>query len=157
MVIKLSEGFARRGGWWVVAQAGLFGLILLVSRQNADPVVALQIVGWGAVVAAVLLGGSGMWMIRRRITAMPAPLEGAVLMDGGPYSLVRHPIYGGVILIFVGLSIKGGNIYALLLSLLLIPFFYAKSRHEERLFEAQFPEYDEYRLRVRRRVLPWVL
>lgn len=78
-------------------------------------------------------------------------------MDGGPYSLVRHPIYGGVILIFVGLSIKGGNIYALLLSLLLIPFFYAKSRHEERLLEAQFPEYDEYQLRVRRRVLPWVL
>lgn len=157
MIIKLSKGFAARGGWWVVAQAGLFGLILLVSRQNADPVVALQVIGWVAVVAAIVLGGSGMWMIRRRITAMPAPLAGAVLMDGGPYSLVRHPIYGGVILIFVGLSIKGGNIYALLLSLLLIPFFYAKSSHEERLLAAQFPEYDEYRLRVRRRVLPWVL
>ena len=157
MTIKLVKNFGDRGGWWVVAQVGLFGLILLALRRNADPVVAIQIVGWTAIALALLLGGSGMWMIRRRITAMPAPLDGAVLMDGGPYGLVRHPIYGGVILGFVGLTTKGGNVYALGLSLLLIPFFYAKSRHEERLLEAQFPEYDEYRLRVTRRVLPWLL
>ena len=72
-------------------------------------------------------------------------------MDRGPFALVRHPIYGGVILGFVGLSLKGGNVYAAVLSLLLVPFFYAKTEHEERLLAAQFPEYVEYRQRVRRR------
>lgn len=157
MTIKFGESFARRGGWWVVAQIGLFGLILLALTANTDPALPLQIVGWALVGVALLLGGTGMWMIRRRITAMPAPLEGSVLIEAGPYAVVRHPIYAGVIVGFVGLSIKGGNIYAALASLLLIPFFYAKTQHEERLLAARFPEYDAYRQRVRHRIVPWLL
>ena len=96
-------------------------------------------------------------MIRRKVTAMPAPIDGAVLMQHGPYALVRHPIYSAVIVGFLGLSIKGGNVVAFVLSLLLIPFFYAKTSHEERLLTEHFPEYDGYRQRVRYRVLPWIL
>lgn len=157
MTIKFGESFAHRGGWWVVAQIGLFGLILFALTGNTDPALPLQILGWALVGAALLLGGTAMWMIRRRITAMPAPLEGAVLMEAGPFALVRHPIYAGVIAGFMGLSIKGGNVYALLASLLLIPFFYAKTQHEEQLLLARFPEYNAYRQRVRHRILPWIL
>lgn len=157
MAIKSEQSFAQRGGWWVIAQAVLFGLILVALRYNNDPAPALQIVGWVAVAAAIAIGGSGAWMIRRKITAMPAPLSGAVLMQSGPYSVVRHPIYTGVIIGFVGLSIKGGNLAAFLLSLLLVPFFFAKTTHEENLLGAEFPEYADYKLRVRSRVLPWVL
>lgn len=157
MSIKFVRTFTERGGWWVVAQFALFGLILVALTRNSDPAVPLQVAGWVAVAIALILGGSGLWMIRRRLTAMPAPVDGAVLMDRGPFALVRHPIYGGVILGFVGLSLKGGNVYAAVLSLLLVPFFYAKTEHEERLLAAQFPEYVEYRQRVRRRMLPWVL
>ncbi len=156
MSIKFAESFAERGGWWVVAQFALFGLILVALTQNRDPAPVLQVAGWAAVAAALVLGGSGLWMIRRRLTAMPAPVDGAVLMERGPFGLVRHPIYGGVILGFLGLSIKGGNPYAAVLSLLLVPFFYAKTEHEERLLRARFPEYAEYQQRVSRRMLPWV-
>lgn len=157
MAIKFDGGFAQQGGWWVVAQLGLFGLVLVALTRNSDPAPALRVAGWVLVGIALLLGGTGMWMIRRRITAMPAPLDGAILMEGGPFSLVRHPIYGGVIFGFVGLSTKGGNVWAFVASLLLIPFFYAKTRHEEQLLLARFPEYDEYRQRVRRRILPFIL
>lgn len=157
MTIKSLERFAAQGGWWVVAQFGLFGLILLALRQNRDPAVAFQVIGWVAVIVALFLGGSGMWVIRRKITAMPAPADGAELFEHGPFAIVRHPIYSGVILGFIGLSIKGGNVVALLLSLLLVPFFYAKSLHEEQLLVARFPAYESYRERVRYRVLPWIL
>lgn len=157
MSIKFDNTFAKRGGWWVVGQFALFGLILLALTRNTNAGVALQVIGWVLVAVALVVGGTGMWMIRRRITAMPAPLDGAVLMDSGPFALVRHPIYSAVILGFAGLSIKGGNIYAFVLSLLLIPFFYAKTQHEERLLIERFPQYEVYRRRVRWRVLPWFL
>ena len=157
MTIKFEQSFSERGGWWVVAQFALFGLLLLALTRNTTPAPVVQIAGWLLVGAALLLGGTGLWMIRRRVTAMPAPLDGAVLMDSGPFSLVRHPIYGGVVLGFLGLSVKGGNIYGVLLSLLLLPFFYAKTRHEEKLLVARFPEYHDYREQVTRRILPWIL
>ena len=157
MTIKFSESFHKRGGWWVVAQFALFGLILLALRWNEDPAVWLQVLGWVAVAVALVLGGSGAWVIRRKITAMPAPVAGAVLLETGPFAIVRHPIYAAVIIGFVGLSLKGGNLAALLISLLLIPFFYAKTRHEEKLLTARFPEYDQYRQRVPARILPWIL
>jgi protein-S-isoprenylcysteine O-methyltransferase Ste14 len=157
MTIKFSERFHKRGGWWVVAQFALFGLILLALRWNQDPAVWLQVVGWTAVALALVLGGSGAWLIRRKITAMPAPVDGAVLLETGPFAIVRHPIYGAVIIGFVGLSLKGGNLAALLLSLLLVPFFLAKTRHEEKLLAERFPQYGQYRQRVRSRILPWVL
>lgn len=157
MLIKFGENFVQRGGWWVVAQFALFTLILVALTRNTDPALPLQIVGWVLVALALAVGGAGAWVIRQRITAMPTPLAGAVLMESGPYSLVRHPIYSGVVLGFLGLSIKGGNTYALLASLLLLPFFYAKTQHEERLLIERFPEYAGYRDRVPSRILPWVL
>ncbi|MCP4307463.1 MAG: hypothetical protein GY788_21840 [bacterium] len=157
MTIKFGESFYKRGGWWVVAQFALFGLILLALRWNEDPAVWLQVLGWVAVAVAVVLGGSAAWLIRRKITAMPAPVDDAVLFEIGPFAIVRHPIYAAVITGFVGLSIKGGNPAALALSLLLIPFFYAKTVHEEKLLAARFAQYDQYRERVPSRILPWVL
>ena len=96
-------------------------------------------------------------MIRDHLTALPAPRHGAVLLDRGPFALVRHPIYGGLILGFLGLAIRGGNLIAAMLALLLIPFFWAKTEYEERLLAARLPEYADYRARVPRRFLPWLL
>ena len=157
MAIKFDRSFSARGGWWVVAQFVLFGLLLLALTRNQDPATVFQIIGWLLVASALALGGSGMWMIRRRITAMPAPLDGAVLMESGPFGVVRHPISGGVVLGFLGLSVKGGNLLAAGLSVLLVMFFYAKTEHEERLLADRFPEYHGYRERVARRIIPWVL
>ncbi len=158
MTIKFEPNrFRERGGWWVVVQFVLFGLILLALTRNRDPVVAIRMLGWAMVGGAVVIGGSGAWMLRDKLTALPAPMDGAVLHDRGPYAIVRHPIYSGVILGFCGLAVKGGNPLALALSLLLIPFFYAKTSFEERLLVRRFPEYQQYQQRVGYRVLPWIL
>lgn len=156
MSINFGE-FTRRGGWWVVAQFALFGLILLAFTRNKTPEGYWLLIGWVLVGAAVLLAGSGLWMIRDHLTALPAPRHGAVLLDRGPFALVRHPIYGGLILGFLGLAIRGGNLIAAMLALLLIPFFWAKTEHEERLLAARLPDYDDYRERVPQRFLPWLL
>jgi protein-S-isoprenylcysteine O-methyltransferase Ste14 len=161
MAIKF-ESFSERGGWWVVTQFALFGLILLAMTRNQDAATVWQATvwqatGWLLAGAGALLTGAGLWVIRDTLTAMPAPLDKAVLRQHGPYTIVRHPIYSGLILGFAGLAVKGGNLVAIGLALGLIPFFYAKTSVEERLLVARFPEYAEYRRTVRYRVLPWIL
>lgn len=156
MTIKY-EGFAARGGWWVVAQFTLFGLILLALTRDRGAELVLQVAGW----ALFFIGGAGslagLWAIRDKLTALPAPLDHAVLRQRGAYSIVRHPIYGGLILGFFGLALQGGNLLAIALSLALIPFFYAKTSVEEKMLVDTFPEYRDYRKRVPFRVLPWIL
>ena len=157
MRTRSDSGFAARGGWWVVAQFAFFGLILIALSQNQDPSAPVRAAGWFLVGLGAATAAAGLWVIRDKLTAMPAPIDTAVLRRRGPYAIVRHPIYGGLILGFAGLAIKGGNLLALGLSLGLIPFFYAKTSVEERLLLARFPEYAAYRDQVRFRVLPWIL
>lgn len=156
MTIKF-ESFVEQGGWWVVAQFALFALILVALTQNTTPATPFQVSGWILVALAVALASSGLWLIRSKLTALPAPMDGAVLLETGPFGVVRHPIYGGLILGFLGLSIKGGNVVAAALALLLIPFFWAKTTREERLLVEQIPEYAGYTKRVSHRFLPWIL
>lgn len=157
MTINSMQDFRARGGWWVVAQFVLFGSILLALTTSTTPPWWMRGIGWGLVGAAVLLAGSGLWSIRRRLSALPAPLEGAVLIERGPYRLVRHPIYGGLVIGSFGMAVRGGNPTVAALSLVLLGFFVAKSRYEERLLTAAFPDYRAYRERVGHRLIPWVL
>ena len=156
MIIKSGE-FVKRGGWWVVAQFALFGLILLALTKNTDTSAPWLWAGWALIATALALGGSALFMLRDKLTAMPAPVDGAVLHRRGPFALVRHPIYTAVIFGFVGLAIKGGNPIALAAALVLIPFFLAKTSHEERLLADRFPEYVDYQRQVRHRIVPWLL
>lgn len=141
----------------MVAQFTLFGLIVLALAGGHNAVPVFQVAGWCLVGIGGFAALAGLWAIRDELTALPAPLESAVLRERGAYAIVRHPIYGGLILGFVGLALIGGNLPAIGLSLGLIPFFYAKTSVEERMLLSRFPEYQDYRKRVPFRVLPWIL
>jgi protein-S-isoprenylcysteine O-methyltransferase Ste14 len=66
--------------------------------------------------------------------------EGHELIRSGPYGLVRHPIYTGLLLAFTGTAIACGDPAAVLgLALVLASFLY-KLRIEEGFMRAQFPE-----------------
>ena len=57
----------------------------------------------------------------------------------------------------VGAALISANLVALAIGLVLFPFFYAKSAHEERHLATAYPGYAEYRLRVRKRLVPGVI
>ena len=88
---------------------------------------------------------------------LQAMLESAgQLVVRGPFGLVRHPIYGGVVLGLLAVSLLTRPL-ALVPSLCGIVFLTLKARHEERLLREAVPGYDAYCRRVRRRFIPFVL
>jgi protein-S-isoprenylcysteine O-methyltransferase Ste14 len=71
------------------------------------------------------------------------------LVTSGPYRAVRHPIYTGLLVAFLGTAIARGEWRGLLAVALALWAFWRKSRVEERLMCEQFgAAYEEYSQRV---------
>jgi protein-S-isoprenylcysteine O-methyltransferase Ste14 len=111
-------------------------------------------------IALALLGlALSSWAYRtlgRSFTVFPVPRADAQLVDAGPFRLVRHPTYGGALLIFSGSSLVHG-LLGLVGTAALALVWWRKSELEERVLSARFAGYADYRARVRRRFLPWIV
>jgi protein-S-isoprenylcysteine O-methyltransferase Ste14 len=149
--------FTEIGGWWVLAQFLLLGALAASwFLWGEDWGVAALITGAVLVLGAAVLIAGGFWSLRRHISPYPEPVDHAELIVGGVYRFVRHPIYGGIVLGGLGLSLIDGNATGITLTIVLMMLFYGKSGFEERRLIARFPEYLEYREQVRCRLLPGV-
>ena len=78
------------------------------------------------------------------------------VVSSGPYALVRHPGYAGVLLAHLALPFALGGIWALLPAALGTIFFVARTSREERTLRDHLAGYREYQARVRWRLLPGV-
>jgi protein-S-isoprenylcysteine O-methyltransferase Ste14 len=79
------------------------------------------------------------------------------LIVRGPYSIVRHPIYTGLLLAFLGSAIAVGKWRALLAVLIVGFSFWRKLRLEERwLCELFGDQYRAYMMRVKA-LVPWLI
>lgn len=152
------SAFGERGGWWVVVQVvwmTVIGVLVVTGTGVAGPLATG--VGIVLAVAGLTLSAAGGLALGTRLTSYPEPLPGQTLVERGVYARVRHPIYGGVVLSLVGVAVAFGEPVAAVLAAALGPFFWLKSMHEERRLSAIYPEYAEYRRRVPRRLIPWLL
>jgi protein-S-isoprenylcysteine O-methyltransferase Ste14 len=79
------------------------------------------------------------------------------LITSGPYSLVRHPIYTGLLLGLVGIAVARAEWRGVLAIALAFGAFWRKLRIEERWMREQFGDaYNEYARRVAA-LVPYVL
>jgi len=154
--------FSERGGWWVLAQLGLFAVYIyaLGGTDSLTEGFGLGFARITGVVTLVIGIGIGVWsmvILGKDLTIFPHPMEEATLVDQGPYRLVRHPIYFGVILGAVGLALAFANPAAVIVSLVFIPFFMAKTGFEEDRLVENVPGYREYRSTIPHRIIPRVM
>ncbi len=115
------------------------------------PGIALTAVGTTfAIIARLLLGRNWSAVARMR--------QDQELISSGPYRLVRHPIYAGILAAAVGTAIVFGEVRDLLALPLIVVGFWRKARSEERLLMSNFGDrYAAYRRRVRGGIVPYVL
>jgi protein-S-isoprenylcysteine O-methyltransferase Ste14 len=106
----------------------------------------------GAVVTIAGLAFS-IWARRhlgRNWSAIVTLKEGHELVTSGPYALVRHPIYTGLLFGFLGSAIARGHWSGLLAVALFFLSALRKYRLEERWMRERFgADYEAYRARVK--------
>lgn len=113
------------------------------------------VAGAALAVAGGVLALWGVSGLGSNLTALPYPKDGSQLVVSGPYAIVRHPIYSGLIIGALGFALFVHGWLSLIYALVLFIFFDVKSRKEERWLVQKFPDYPEYVARVRK-LIPWV-
>jgi protein-S-isoprenylcysteine O-methyltransferase Ste14 len=88
--------------------------------------------------------------LNRSASIMP---EARRLVTGGPYRLLRHPVYLFEEIGIIGLALPFASAWALLWLLLHIGCQFQRMKNEERVLRGAFPEYEGYARRTAR-VIP---
>jgi protein-S-isoprenylcysteine O-methyltransferase Ste14 len=78
------------------------------------------------------------------------------VIDQGPYRLMRHPGYTGIILMVNSIAIVLGSLWALIPSVLTSMLLVVRTLLEDRALQLELSGYQEYAGRVRYRLLPGV-
>jgi protein-S-isoprenylcysteine O-methyltransferase Ste14 len=80
--------------------------------------------------------------------------EGQKVVSTGPYALVRHPMYAGALLLFVGAPLALGSWWGLLAIVPMTAILIVRLLDEERYLVRNLPGYEAYCAKVRYRLLP---
>ncbi len=132
-------------------------LSALVSRSwsGAYAVAALVVGGVLFALGLGLLAWAGL-RLGSSLTPFPAPRTDQTVKTAGPYALVRHPMYGGGILIALGWSIIFATVIGLVLSAFLAVFLDLKACREEAWLSERLDGYTAYRARTPHKLLPFI-
>ncbi|MCB0712793.1 MAG: isoprenylcysteine carboxylmethyltransferase family protein [Ignavibacteriae bacterium] len=147
------------GTLWVFAQLSLIGTwgyfvlcdgdLLKQSILTFDP---LLLPAGILFTAGTILLLAGTLKLGSNLTPTPEPKQSAFLVVEGLYSRVRHPIYGGILLMIWGVTLLvflGEMQFPIVGTALLINlFFTAKSSYEEGRLTQRYPEYRDYKKRT---------
>jgi len=113
-----------------------------------------------ATVAGDVLVVAGFYiefLVFRENTFASATIEvgkGQTVISTGPYALVRHPMYGGGLLMLLGTPLALGSWWGFLAYIPMVPALIWRLLDEERLLAKELPGYPEYCAIVRWRLIP---
>lgn len=78
------------------------------------------------------------------------------VVSTGVYGFVRHPMYLGAALLFVGTPLLLGSVFGIIVGFLMILLLAARIVGEEKMLVSELEGYSEYRKKVRYRLLPYI-
>jgi protein-S-isoprenylcysteine O-methyltransferase Ste14 len=149
LVLLLFLGFAA----WIVVMP------LDAKRFGWTPAFSLQL----KVLGGVLLLLSAFFLFRSfhdntflsGVTRVQSERKQHVVSTG-VYAFVRHPMYLGMLLMFTGVPFLLGSRLGLVVAAAIVVVLAVRITREERLLGDELDGYEEYRRRVRYRLLPLI-
>jgi protein-S-isoprenylcysteine O-methyltransferase Ste14 len=149
----------RHGEGWVALQsvviaAGAVCAAVGPRWPHGEP--WLRIAGFALEAIGVAMFVVGRIALGDAFTPFPRPRERGRLHTTGIYARARHPVYGGVLVAGVGLSLQR-SLLVLLPTAVLAVIFWLKSIREESWLAERYPEYRAYRQATPRRFIPWLV
>jgi protein-S-isoprenylcysteine O-methyltransferase Ste14 len=143
----------------------LGGFLLAKGHRLSDPldyrvIPHVEALAWSGVVLCIAGLAFCIWArftLGRNWSGVVTLKGGHELITSGPYALVRHPIYTGLLTMFVGTVIVLGHVAGIIAMPFVFGSLWIKLRYEEKLMLKQFPnEYAGYQQRVKR-LIPFIL
>jgi protein-S-isoprenylcysteine O-methyltransferase Ste14 len=124
-------------------------LLMVPQREHSPWILALS--------AAVILGGTAfavyaLLFLGRSLSMMP---EARRLVTNGPYSIVRHPLYLGEQIAFLGAALQFPSIWTPVVFTAQLCCQLYRMHFEEKVLKESFEEYRAYSARTFR-ILPWL-
>lgn len=128
--LDVRFGWSKMSGWVVITASVLFlvayGLYAEVMRENAYLSRTIQVE------------------------------EGQTVVDTGLYGIVRHPMYGVTILLFLMMPLVLGSWYGLMVFACYPVIIIVRLKDEEELLTRELPGYTQYKEKVKYRLIPFI-
>ncbi len=148
-----------RDGRWLPRAAGLAGTVMLLvvgalpqGARLYSPPSWLGGLSTAVSVVAFALAVYGLLYLRRSLSIIP---EVRRLVTGGPYRVVRHPLYAAEILAACAFVMVNPGALPVAVLAPFVATQLVRSRFEERLLTAAYPHYRDY-ARHTRRLIPFI-
>jgi protein-S-isoprenylcysteine O-methyltransferase Ste14 len=149
-----------RGNRWVIPVFGAIAVLDAFLPAYMDRLDLLTLDGeairWVGVLLFATGGALRLWpvfVLGRRFSGLVAIQPGHELETAGPYAVIRHPSYLGLLVTLIGWALVFRSGAGLALAALTIPPLVARMNAEETLLRGHFgARYDAYRARTARLV-----
>jgi protein-S-isoprenylcysteine O-methyltransferase Ste14 len=143
----------RQMGYRIVLLVG--GALLAVPAHGYVGPLRLWLVtrdiAWMCV-GAIALGFAFSWWARIHLGALWSgwitKKHDHRVIDTGPYAIVRHPIYTGILFAIYATTLAKGTVLGLVGAAAVTAGLWIKARLEEAFLREEIPGYDDYRRRV---------
>ena len=157
--MKLQEKSGRQK-WIVSLSSVIFFIAFLIPgldyRYQWSEVPVLMVLAANLI---VFLGYIISFLTLRENTFASRIIEvekGQQVISSGPYSIIRHPMYAGVLLMFMFSPLALGSYWALVVMSPLPALLMFRILNEEEVLSTELPGYQEYCRKVRYRLVPYV-
>lgn len=146
---------------WIIAASSIYFIIVFILPGFDKRYGWSNVPLWLVLLAdLVVVGGYAIYILVLRANTYASRIveveQGQQVISTGPYALVRHPMYLGMILLMISTPLALGSYWAFIPALALIPLLVVRAKNEEDLLVNELPGYREYMQKTRYRLFPGI-
>lgn len=135
-IVWVSRASLRRvdthGFYRLFAFETVLALIFLnLPHWFVDPFSARQLFSWAALIASIFLAAAGYLTLKRAGKPSGSFENTSLLVTGGVYRFIRHPMYASLLFLAWGACLKAPSLAGLVLALVASTFLWVTARVEE--------------------------